>query len=58
MQKMIKLPVGTKFWVNNGHWDGQIIEKENKKYIEAYEGKVLKNVFSIDEDYELDIIIK
>lgn len=55
---MINLPVGTKFWVINGHWDGEIVEKENKKYIKSYNGNTLVNEFLIEGDYELQIDIK
>lgn len=27
------LPVGTKFWVQNGHWDGEIIEVDGIKHV-------------------------
>lgn len=56
--RMIDLLVGTKFWVINGHWDGEIVEKENKKYIRSYSGNTLVNEFLIEEDYELEIDIK
>lgn len=31
--KMITLPVGTKFFVVNGHWEGEIILKDGIKHI-------------------------
>jgi len=31
------LPIGTKFHVINGAWEGQIIEKDNEKYIKIHD---------------------
>ncbi|MDX5853563.1 hypothetical protein [Bacillus cereus group sp. BfR-BA-01363] len=53
---MSTLPVGTKFHVCNGHWNGEIVEKNGMKYILISED----NLINLSEypDYKADINIK
>lgn len=53
---MSTLPVGTKFHVCNGHWNGEIVEENGMKYILISED----NLISLSEypDYKADINIK
>lgn len=32
-----ELPIGTNFYVTNGHWNGEIVEHENEKKIHIKE---------------------
>lgn len=43
---LMSLPHGTKFHVNNGNWDGEIIDREDGKYI-----RNIMREFKITEDY-------
>jgi hypothetical protein len=54
--KMITLPVGTKFWVRNGFWEGEIVEVDNVKCIHAI-GVHIVPIKELGEDYELAIDI-
>lgn len=49
-----KLPVGTKFYVNNGGWQGEITYVLRNKYIT---GDACINLETYPEGYELDITI-
>ncbi|MCU5282349.1 hypothetical protein OCA22_28780 [Bacillus cereus] len=53
---MSTLPVGTKFHVCNGHWNGEIVEKVGVKYI-LISGDNMLNI-SKYPDYKCDINIK
>ncbi|MGG1263754.1 hypothetical protein [Brevibacillus laterosporus] len=55
---LFHLPVGTKFYVLNGAWDGQIIEEDGiKKLLVADTGKKIELTEEIGK-YDLDITIK
>jgi hypothetical protein len=49
-----KLPVGTKFHVVNGAWDGEIVEKDKLKYMHIIETDKFVEL-KPDVDYELVI---
>lgn len=51
------LDVGTKFFVNNGHWDGSIIEKDGAKHLLISDERSISLTGS-NVDYTLDITIK
>lgn len=53
---MNELPVGTKFYVNNGAWNGEIILKNEIKSI-LIKGDSLENAIPIEKDSTLDITI-
>lgn len=49
-----KLPLGTKFTVNNGGWDGEIIEVDGKKCMHIIDtGKKIE----LEEDYDYALVI-
>lgn len=50
---MNTLEVGTKFFVNNGNWDGEIIEVDGEKHLATGSG----NQFKLDDTYTLDITL-
>lgn len=50
---MHTLPVGTKFYVHNGCWKGQIVEKDNFKHL-----KIGNLALPLTDDYSLDISIE
>lgn len=49
---MIELPIGTKFFVVNGLWEGEVIDKSGAKYI-----KTIKDEFEITKDAENTIVL-
>lgn len=51
------LPIGTKFNVWNGSWDGEIVERNGEKCIYIIETKRFIKLQE-DEDYNLVISIK
>jgi hypothetical protein len=51
------LDVGTKFYVNNGAWDGTIVLKDGKKCVLVGEDD-LENAIEITDERTLDITIK
>ncbi|PFF46175.1 MULTISPECIES: hypothetical protein [Bacillus cereus group] len=53
---MSTLPVGTKFHVCNGHWNGEIGEENGMKYVFCH-GEAVMNL-SREPDWMLDINIK
>ncbi|MFJ8528549.1 hypothetical protein [Bacillus sp. NPDC094106] len=53
---MDSLPIGTKFHVCNGHWDGEIVERNGTKYVFISEDNMIN--LSKCPDYKLDINIK
>ncbi|WP_144536502.1 hypothetical protein [Bacillus thuringiensis] len=53
---MSTLPVGTKFHVCNGHWNGEIVEQNGTKYVFCH-GEAVMNL-SKEPDWMLDIDIK
>ena len=55
---MSTLEVGTKFYVINGHWDGEIIEINGVKYVKVSgpDGNLIN--LEKDPEYELSIDIK
>lgn len=54
---MHTLPVGTKFYVVNGAWSGEIVLKNNQKHV-LIEGDSMENARPINEDHTLNIRIK
>lgn len=55
---MSELPVGTKFYVNNGAWDGEIIEENGKKHLHVLAtGSKFDLTAEERKDYKLDIEI-
>ena len=52
---MKDLPVGTKFEVNNGYWEGEIVEENGVKYCLVV---ATKRMIQLSPDYELDITIE
>lgn len=55
---MSSLKVGTKFHVHNGHWYGLIVEKDGKKYIEAYDTRGILRNTTLAEDTNMGLVIK
>lgn len=53
---MSTLPVGTKFYVHNGAWNGEIIDVNNQKKL-LIEGDDMKNARDIVDGHTLDISI-
>lgn len=53
---MSTLDVGTRFYVNNGAWDGEIIEIDGVKHIDIAGLRTLD--LSKHTDYKLDITVK
>lgn len=51
------LPVGTKFYVHNGAWNGEIIDVNNQKKL-LIEGDNMKNARNIVDGQTLDISIR
>lgn len=51
---MNTLDVGTKFFVHNGNWSGEIIEVDGVKHLATGSG----NHFPLDDSYDLDITIE
>jgi hypothetical protein len=51
------LDVGTKFYVNNGAWNGEIVLKDGVKCI-LIEGDDMENAMPIIDDRTLDITIQ
>ncbi|GAA0101524.1 hypothetical protein UT300012_22390 [Paraclostridium bifermentans] len=49
------LPVGTKFFVVNGAWDGEIVELDNIRYIKTVKG--LKEITPSNKHTNLHIIV-
>ena len=54
---VMDLEVGTKFYVHNGVWDGEIVMKDGKKCV-LFEGDTMENAKEISKDKTLDITIK
>lgn len=54
---LIQLPVGTKFYVVNGAWEGEICKVRGHKHISAKGGKTPWKNLTLDPDYALDIEI-
>lgn len=52
---MNTLPVGTKFFVCNGYWHGEIVEENGERQIHVFD---IDSTFKIDNDYDLSIIIE
>jgi hypothetical protein len=53
---MIELEVGTKFFVHNGVWNGEIILRDGKKCV-LIEGDKVENAMECSVDKTLDITI-
>lgn len=51
-----ELPVSTKFWVENGHWDGEIIEINGVKHMDIAGGRKVN--LELGEEYVLEITIR
>ena len=54
---LIQLPVGAKFYVINGAWEGEICEVRGNKYISAIGGTRPWKNLALEPDYALDIEI-
>lgn len=54
---MKTLSVGTKFFVHNGHWEGEIVMKDGLKCV-MFKGDVLDNAMPIEDDKTLEISIR
>lgn len=51
------LPVGTKFYVHNGAWNGEIISRDGVKCV-LIEGEKVENAREIKDERTLDISIE
>jgi hypothetical protein len=49
------LPIGTKFEVVNGHWDGEIVELNGKKCVYVI---VTDRTYTILPDYDYSLVIR
>ena len=48
------LPFGTKFMVDNGAWNGEIVEKDGRKFIRVIE---TGRMFELNEDTDYGLVI-
>ncbi len=55
--KLTTLPTGTKFWVRNGCWNGEIVESDGIKYIHIIETNSTRKLEEYDE-LAIDILLK
>lgn len=54
-KKMRDVLVGTRFYVRNGRWTGEVVSRDGMKCIHVHE---TGGVFPIPDDYELAIDIE
>jgi hypothetical protein len=57
-QVMADLPFGTQFYVNNGAWEGEIMEEGGKKHLHVFAtDRKIDLTSDVNKDYKLDISI-
>lgn len=54
LTKVSTLPVGTRFHVVNGNWEGEIFEKDGQRYLRVLD---TDSEFLLTPDYDLDMVL-
>lgn len=54
---LLALPVGTKFHVSNGLWDGEIIETNNSKMVYIEKTPTGPSIFKITDKHRYSLVL-